>query len=274
MSHTPRKRFGQHFLHDPGVIDRIIASIQPRSTDAIVEIGPGQGAITLPLLQAAGRLQVIEVDRNLIAPLHERCRAAGELTLHHADALRVDFCHLPRDASPLRVVGNLPYNISTPLLFHLLSQVCCIRDMHFMLQKEVVDRLAAAPGGGQYGRLSVMVQYRCRVTRLFNIGPGAFHPPPRVESAFVRLEPYRELPVEILDDEVLERVVRQAFAQRRKTLRNALRGMLEEAEIRALGIDPGARAEVLGLREFAALANHAAGKRRGLPGVTQEEIDV
>jgi 16S rRNA (adenine1518-N6/adenine1519-N6)-dimethyltransferase len=146
--------------------------------------------------------------------------------------------------------------------------------MHFMLQKEVVDRLAAAPGSGEYGRLSVMVQYRCRVTRLFSIGPGAFHPPPRVESAFVRLEPYRKLPVEIREEAVLEMVVRQAFAQRRKTLRNALRGMLEEPDIRALGIDPGVRAEMLGLGEFAVLANHAAWKRRGLPGVAQEKKDV
>jgi 16S rRNA (adenine1518-N6/adenine1519-N6)-dimethyltransferase len=265
LSHRPRKRFGQHFLHDPAVIARIVAAIRPRTSDAIVEIGPGQGAITVPLLRAAGRLQVVELDRDLIAPLRERCRGVGELALHNADALQVDFCRLTGAATSLRVVGNLPYNISTPLLFHFLSQARCISDMHFMLQKEVVDRLAAAPGNRQYGRLSVMVQYRCRVTRLFTIGPGAFQPPPRVESAFVRLEPYRELPVAILDEAVLESLVRQAFAQRRKTLRNALRGILGEDAIRSLGIDPSVRAEMLGLVEFAALANHAAAAT-GLPG--------
>ena len=271
MSHAPRKRFGQHFLHDRAVIARIVAAIQPRETDTIVEIGPGRGAITEPLLQAAGRLQVIELDRDLIDPLREHCREAGELTLHNADALQVDFCRLTGAAAPLRVVGNLPYNISTPLLFHLLSQARCISDMHFMLQREVVDRLAATPGSRQYGRLSVMVQYRCRVTRLFAIGPGAFQPPPRVESAFVRLEPYRELPVAIRDEAVLEALVRLAFAQRRKTLRNAVRGMLEEEAIRSLGIDPSVRAEMLGLGEFAALANLAASR---LPGITDEHKNV
>lgn len=258
MKHIPRKRFGQHFLHDPAVIARIVAAIRPRESETIVEIGPGQGAITMPLLQAAGRLQVIELDRDLIEPLCQRCSPVGSLIVHNADALRVDFCTLGSETAPLRVVGNLPYNISTPLLFHLLAQARCISDMHFMLQKEVVDRMAAAPGTRQYGRLSVMVQYRCRVTRLFAIGPGAFQPPPRVESAFVRLEPYRELPIAIQDEAMLEALVRQAFAQRRKTLRNALRGILEEEAIRGLGIDPSTRAEMLGLEAFAALANHAA----------------
>jgi len=271
LIHRPRKRFGQHFLHDPSVIGRIVAAIQPRESDEIVEIGPGQGAISVPLLRAAGRLRVVELDRDLLDPLRERCREAGELTLHNADALRVDFCQLTDTAAPLRIVGNLPYNISTPLLFHLLSQARCIRDMHFMLQKEVVDRLAAAPGSRQYGRLSVMIQYRCRVTRLFTIGPGAFQPPPRVESAFVRLEPYRELPVAVHDETVLETLVRQAFAQRRKTLRNALRGILEEESIRSLGIDPSVRAEMLGLSEFAALADYATLR---LPGITKKQENV
>jgi len=258
MSHIPRKRFGQHFLHDPAVIARIVAAIRPRDSETLVEIGPGQGAITLPLLQACGRLQVIELDRNLIEPLHRHCVDAGELILHNTDALRVDFCALTDEAIPLRVVGNLPYNISTPLLFHLLAQAYCISDMHFMLQKEVVDRLAAAPGSRQYGRLSVMIQYRCRVTPLFVIGPGAFRPPPRVESAFVRLEPYREPPVAVRDEAILEKLVRQSFAQRRKTLKNVLRGMLGEDDIRKAGIDPSTRAEMLGLGEFAALADRAA----------------
>jgi 16S rRNA (adenine1518-N6/adenine1519-N6)-dimethyltransferase len=255
MPHTPRKRFGQHFLHDPAIIARILAAVQPRESETLVEIGPGQGAITVPLLQAAGRLQVVELDRNLIDPLRNQCRELGELTLHNADALQVDFCRLTRDARPLRVIGNLPYNISTPLLFHLLSQARCIGDMHFMLQKEVVDRLAASPGNRQYGRLSVMVQYRCRVTPLFSVGPGAFQPPPRVESAFVRLEPYREPPVAARDAALLEQLVRQAFAQRRKTLRNALRGLLGADEIRRAGVDPSTRAEMLGVAEFAALAD-------------------
>jgi 16S rRNA (adenine1518-N6/adenine1519-N6)-dimethyltransferase len=260
LIHRARKRFGQHFLHDPAIINRIVSAINPQPTETLVEIGPGRGAITLPLLRAAGRLHVVELDRDLVGPLAAQCRDVGELTVHNADALRVDFCKLTT-ASALRVVGNLPYNISTPLLFHLLAQSGCIADMHFMLQKEVVDRLAATPGSGQYGRLSVMVQYRCAVTPLFTIGAGAFRPPPRVESAFVRLLPFAEPPVAVKDEDLLAVVVRQAFAQRRKTLRNALSGLFAEHEIRGLGIDPSARAEVLGIREFAALADYAAGRQ-------------
>lgn len=257
MSHRPRKRFGQNFLHDPSVIGRIVAAIQPACGDRLVEIGPGLGAITLPLLKAAGALTVIELDRDLIEPLQARCAAVGELTVHNADALRFDFCALA-DGEHLRVIGNLPYNISTPLLFHLLEQQPCIRDMHFMLQKEVVERMAAVPGSGQYGRLSVMLQYRCRVTPLFTIAAGAFNPPPRVESAFVRLEPHAQSPVEVQDEAVFSRLVNQAFSQRRKTLRNALRELLDVREIEAAGIDPAARAETLGVKAFAALANRVA----------------
>ena len=260
MSHRPRKRFGQNFLHDPVVIGRIVTAIHPASGEHLVEIGPGQGAITLPLLEAAGSLTVIELDRDLIGPLQARCAAAGELTIHNADALRFDFCALA-GGERLRVIGNLPYNISTPLLFHLLEQQRCIRDMHFMLQKEVVDRMAASPGSGQYGRLSVMLQYRCRVTPLFTIGPGAFNPPPRVESAFVRLEPCAQPPVEVHDETVFSRLVNRAFSQRRKTLRNALRELLDVTDIEATGIDPVARAETLGVEDFAALANCLAGKQ-------------
>ncbi|MGB5473043.1 MAG: 16S rRNA (adenine(1518)-N(6)/adenine(1519)-N(6))-dimethyltransferase RsmA [Gammaproteobacteria bacterium] len=260
MSHHPRKRFGQNFLHDPAVIENIVAAVRPRPGEQLVEIGPGQGAITLPLLEAAGRLTVIELDRDLIQPLQNRCRATGELTVHNTDALRFDFCSLA-DGAALRIVGNLPYNISTPLLFHLLDQSRCIGDMHFMLQKEVVERMAASPGSGQYGRLSVMLQYRCKVYPLFTIGPGAFTPPPKVDSAFVRLVPFASPPVTLADEAVFATLVRQAFAQRRKTLRNALRDLLEADEIRLAGVDPTARAETLGLEEFAALANRAA--RRG-----------
>jgi len=255
LNHRPRKRFGQNFLHDPAVIGRIVATINPSVSEQLVEIGPGQGAITVPLLQQTGRLAVVELDRDLVGPLRDRCSGLGELTVYNADALRFDFCELAGNG-PLRIVGNLPYNISTPLLFHLLAQHHCIRDMHFMLQKEVVERMAAIPGSRQYGRLSVMLQYRCEVIHLFNIGPGAFNPPPKVESAFVRLVPYTRPPIQVNDVAVFEQLVRQAFAQRRKTLRNALRGMLEADAISALGIDPVARAETLSVSDFAVLANH------------------
>ena len=258
MSHRPRKRFGQNFLHDPGIINRIVTVICPQPGDRLVEIGPGKGAITLPLLQAVGHLQVVELDRDLVGPLQSRCSGNGELTVHNADALKTDFCELS-GGDTLRVVGNLPYNISTPLLFHLLAQSGCITDMHFMLQKEVVDRLAAAPGSGQYGRLSVMVQYRCRVSPLFSIGPGAFQPPPKVESAFVRLQPWEVPPVTVRDETMFGHIVQQAFGQRRKTLRNALRGILDEAQIRSVDVDPAARAEVLGIDDLARLADRASG---------------
>ena len=254
MSHRPRKRFGQNFLHDPVVIDKIFNAIRPAQSDALLEIGPGQGAITCPLLEAAGKLTVVELDRDLIGPLQARCSTLGELTVFSADALTFDFCAVTGQQM-LRVIGNLPYNISTPLLFHLLAQHRCIRDMHFMLQKEVVERMAATPGSRQYGRLSVMLQYRCEVIHLFNIGPGAFNPPPKVESAFVRLVPYARPPVQVNDEVVFEQLVRQAFSQRRKTLRNTLRDLLAAKTISALGIDPGARAETLAISDFAALAN-------------------
>jgi 16S rRNA (adenine1518-N6/adenine1519-N6)-dimethyltransferase len=255
LSHRPRKRFGQNFLHDPAVIGKIVAAISPAGSEQLVEIGPGHGAITVPLLRQAGRLAVVELDRDLINPLQARCAGLGDLTVYNSDALRFDFCAIAGIA-PLRVIGNLPYNISTPLLFHLLAQHRCICDMHFMLQKEVVERMAAMPGNRQYGRLSVMLQYRCEVTCLFNIGPDAFNPPPRVESAFVRLVPYASPLVQVNDEVVFEQLVRQAFSQRRKTLRNTLRGMLSVEAINALGIDPAARAETLSVSEFALLANH------------------
>ncbi len=262
MAHTPRKRFGQNFLHDRGIIERIVAAIDPRPDQDIIEIGPGQGAITLPLLTRCGRLQAIELDRDLLAPLQAAAAPAGELVLHNLDALKTDFCALRRGEQPLRVVGNLPYNISTPLLFHLLTQADCIHDMHFMLQKEVVDRMAADPGGDAYGRLSVMLQYRCAVVPLFTIGAGAFRPPPKVESAFVRLLPHRTPPVRILDEQIFAKLVQSAFAQRRKTLRNTLKGMLSAENISALGIDPQIRAEQLNLESFALLANAAATDNR------------
>ena len=253
MNHRARKRFGQNFLHDPGVIQRIIQVIGPQPGEKLVEIGPGQGAITLPLLKACHQLHVVELDRDLIAPLAQQAAGVGELVIHQNDALRFDFSSLA-DGQRLRIVGNLPYNISTPLLFHLLSQSGSIQDMHFMLQKEVVDRMAASPGGSDYGRLSVMIQYHCQVQPLFRIGPGAFNPAPKVDSAFVRLTPWTTRPVTVDDYEQFKNLVRQAFSQRRKTLRNTLKTLLDENAIRAAGVDPGIRPENVTLEQYAALA--------------------
>jgi 16S rRNA (adenine1518-N6/adenine1519-N6)-dimethyltransferase len=253
--HRPRKRFGQHFLHDPGVIGRIVAAIRPKPGDRLVEIGPGLGALTRPLLEAAGELDVVELDRDLLEPLRAHCAGAGVLRIHHADALAFDFAGLRGDGPRLRVAGNLPYNISTPLLFHLLDQAEHLRDLHFMLQQEVVERMAAGPGEDAYGRLSVMLQYRCRVESLFAVGPGAFRPTPKVWSAVVRLVPRETPPVGVRDEQRFAEVVRRAFTQRRKTLRNSLRDLLDANQIAGAGVEPGARPETLGLAAFAALSN-------------------
>jgi len=259
MNHRPRKRFGQNFLHDPGVIRGIVAAIHPQAGEHLVEIGPGLGALTEPLLEVLGEMDAVELDRDLVPRLEQYFAQRGELRIHNTDALKFDFCSLLSHErcgnGPLRVVGNLPYNISTPLIFHLLEQSRCIRDMHFMLQKEVVDRLAAGPGGGDYGRLSVMVQYHCRVEKLFTVPPGAFNPPPKVHSAIVRLTPYETPPYPATDEKTFARVVSQAFAQRRKTLRNNMKKLLDADAIEALGIDPGCRPERLSLEQFVALAN-------------------
>jgi 16S rRNA (adenine1518-N6/adenine1519-N6)-dimethyltransferase len=254
VTHRPRRRFGQHFLHDPAVIDKIVAAIAPRPGDLMVEIGPGHGAITLPLLERVGRLEVVELDRDLIGPLQAACAGRGELIVHNADALSLDFAALAGDRGRLRVVGNLPYNISTPLLFHLLSYGDCLQDMHFMLQKEVVARMAADPGTKAYGRLTVMLAAACRVEPLFEVGPGAFIPPPRVRSAVVRLTPWAEAPFPIPDRARFARIVSRAFSMRRKTLRNALKGVLDAAAIQAAGCDPGARPGTLRAEDFARLA--------------------
>ena len=263
MNHRPRKRFGQNFLHDPGTIARILAAVAPRPGEHLVEIGPGQGAITTGLLESGCRLDAVELDRDLARLLEERFGHWENFRLHQADALRFSFCDLREGEERLRVVGNLPYNISTPLLFHLLEEAHCIRDMHFMLQKEVVERMAAAPGSKTYGRLSVMLQVRCAVERLFPIGPGAFHPPPKVESAFVRLVPHEEPPWPIADFDLFSRIVAQAFSQRRKTLRNTLKGLLPPGTLERCGIDPGARAEQVPPAGFVALANAAASPPTG-----------
>jgi len=253
-AHRPRKRFGQNFLQDPNVVAKIAYAIAPQPHDHLVEIGPGLGALTEALLPQVEAMDAVELDRDLIPKLAQRCGALGQLRIHSADALKFDFASLAADGRPLRIIGNLPYNISTPLMFHLLKSRAVIRDMHFMLQKEVVDRLAATPGGKDYGRLSVMMQYHCAVDSLFDVPPGAFNPPPKVNSAVVRLRPWDEPPVKVPDVALLEKLVTQAFSQRRKTLRNTLKGLLTAEQIASQDIDPARRAETLSLTEFAALS--------------------
>ena len=249
----PRKRFGQHFLHDPGVIRRIVDTVVPAPNVRVVEIGPGRGALTGPLLERLGTLDAIEIDRDLVAALSERFGSAGPLQVHSGDVLAFDFCALGAGA-PLRLVGNLPYNISTPLLFHLYEQAHCIETMVFMVQKEVATRLVAAPGGKDYGRLSVMIQWRFDVTTLFDVGPGAFRPPPQVDSTVVRLTP-RAPRTGLNDAGRFAAVVKAAFAQRRKTLRNALRDIVDMRAFERAAVDPNRRAETLSPLEFAILAN-------------------
>jgi len=251
--HRARKRFGQHFLHDQNVIESILRAINPQPGENLLEIGPGQGALTYPLLQRCGKLIAIELDRDLVPLLDRQAARFGELEIINTDILEFELASIPGNRT-FRVVGNLPYNISTPLLFHLLSQSGSIQDMHFMLLKEVVDRMAASPGGSDYGRLSVVIQYHCQVQPLFRIGPGAFKPAPKVDSAFVRLTPWNTLPVTVDDYQQFENLVRQAFSQRRKTLRNTLKTLLDENAIRAAGVDPGIRPEHVTLAQYAALA--------------------
>jgi 16S rRNA (adenine1518-N6/adenine1519-N6)-dimethyltransferase len=254
--HQPRKRFGQHFLHDPGILDKIVRAISPEADDDMVEIGPGLGALTRPLLDRLRHLHVVELDRDLVARL-EGEYAPERLTVHAADVLKFDFAALP---APLRVVGNLPYNISSPILFHLMRFVDRIRDCHFMLQKEVVMRMAAQPGSAEYGRLSVMLQWKLNIQRLFDVPAGAFQPPPKVESAIVRMIPLAA-PLEC-DPAQLSEAVRQAFTQRRKTLRNALRNMISPGELVGIGIDPGLRPEMLSVDAFVRIANHRGSPAR------------
>ena len=259
MRHIARKRFGQHFLVDEAVITAIVAAINPRPGQALVEIGPGLGALTGGLRSLAGRLTVIELDRDLAA----RLRGEPGLAVVEADVLDVDFAALARQlGQPLRVVGNLPYNISTPILFHLLAVAGQVQDQHFMLQKEVVDRMVAEPGSKDFGRLSVMLQYRFHMERMFVVPPGAFNPPPRVDSAIVRMIPVDFSGVgaggTASDSELFARVVTAAFSQRRKMLRNTLRGYLDEAALAALGIPPTARAEDIPVADYVRLANSLA----------------
>jgi len=255
QQHRARKRFGQNFLQDEGIIRRIVRSIAPQKGQHLVEIGPGMGALTEIILESAERLDVIELDRDLIPGLKVKFFNAPGFNIHQADALKFDFSELIDDGQPLRVAGNLPYNISTPLIFHLLEQRQNIQDMHFMLQKEVVERLAAAPATNDWGRLGIMAQYLCDVEALFIVPPEAFDPMPKVDSAIVRLTPHKVLPCPAKSAECLDQLVRTAFGQRRKTLRNNLKGLLDVTEIESLDIDPGRRPETLTLQEVVALSD-------------------
>ena len=266
--HRARKRFGQNFLSDPNIIRKIIDGIRPQPGELMVEIGPGLGAMTAPLIERLGHLHVVEIDRDLIARLHERYTPA-QITVHEGDALKFDFGSLcggegegeggGAQAGPrLRIVGNLPYNISTPILFHLAGFADQVKDMTFMLQKEVVMRMVAEPGTEEYGRLSVMLQYRFRMGRLFDVPPGAFRPAPKVMSSIVRMAPLPTDQLGAKDEELLGRIVTAAFGQRRKTLRNTLRAFLDEADFEALHIDPALRGEKLSVAQYVAIANHCA----------------
>lgn len=254
-THRARKRFGQNFLVDAGVIANIVAAIRPRADDNLVEIGPGQGALTTLLLQSTPKLRAIEIDRDLVALLVTRFADSKGFQILQGDALNADFGLLSKDSHDLRIVGNLPYNISTPLLFHLLTFRARIDDMHFLLQQEVVDRIAAVPGSKNYGRLSVMIQYCCQVEPLLQVPPAAFRPAPKVHSALVRLVPHRHLPVTAANEALLGDVVNVCFQRRRKTLRNGLKPFGDAARLAELGIDLSRRPEVLEVAEFVAIAN-------------------
>jgi 16S rRNA (adenine1518-N6/adenine1519-N6)-dimethyltransferase len=250
--HVARKRFGQNFLVDSGIIGAIVSAIGPLRGDTVVEIGPGLGAITEPLLARVDHLHVVEIDRDLIARLKKQ-HAPERLSIHEGDALAFDFASIGRD---LRLVGNLPYNISTPLLFHLADYGTVVRDMHFMLQKEVVERMVAEPGSADFGRLSVMLQYRFYLEWLIDVPPESFDPPPKVDSAVVRLIPKAVGELKAKDLGKLASVVTAAFAQRRKMLRNTLKGVLDDAGFAALAIDPTRRAEDLSVEDYVRIANY------------------
>ncbi|EKE75739.1 dimethyladenosine transferase [Gallaecimonas xiamenensis 3-C-1] len=251
MGHRARKRFGQNFLSDMDVIANIVRAINPRADDVLVEIGPGLGALTEPVLEAAGHLQVVELDRDLAARLRER----DGITVNEADALKFDFGTLHQPGKPFKVFGNLPYNISTPLLFHLFRWSACIDEMHFMLQKEVVERMAAGPGSKQYGRLSVMTQYFCQVIPVLVVGPESFKPAPKVDSAVVRLVPHKVKPYPVKDEKRLSQLLTEAFNQRRKTVRNTFKQHFTGEQLEALGVDPAARPENLSLAQYCTLAD-------------------
>jgi len=253
-THRAKKRFGQNFLHDASIIDRIVKSIRVKASDNVIEIGPGLGAITKQILPVTGRITVIELDRDIIPKLRFNCDGLGELNILQTDALKVDYSEFA-NRGPLRVVGNLPYNISTPLLFHLFTYLKDIQDMHFMLQKEVVMRMSASPGSKVYGRLSVMTQSVCDARMLFLVPPESFTPAPKVDSAIVHLSP-RKAPLDILDRSLFSAIVTEAFNQRRKTLRNVWRNRIEAESLEKLGISPTLRPENISLEEYVLVANY------------------
>ncbi len=256
QKYKTKKRFGQHFLHDHHVIQKLIYEINPKAKENFVEIGPGLGALTFPLLDHLELLNVVEIDRDVIKRLKDKNNP--KLTIHSVDALKFGFDELAETA-PLRVVGNLPYNISTPLIFHLLESTSKIKDMHFMLQNEVVKRITAMPGSKAYGRLSVMVQYYCETEYLFFVGPESFDPPPKVDSAILRLKPWASKPFQAKNEKGLSSLVTQAFSMRRKTLRNNLKKIIPAEKIESLNIDPSLRAEMLSVEDFVKLSNFAEG---------------
>lgn len=254
-----RKRFGQNFLQDGQVIAHIISAFAPKPDDQCVEIGPGLGALTFPLLKKIHHLEAIEIDRDLIAILMQKSAEFGDLKIHQGDVLKFDFHTLQKDQKKLRVIGNLPYNISTPLIFHLCTQLDAIEDMHFMLQQEVVDRMGATPNSKTYGRLSVMMQYYCKVEDLFTIPPQAFHPAPKVYSKFARLIPHTEKPATAKDETLFAEIVREAFNQRRKTIRNSLKHLIPDTVFAELSLSPDLRAENLSVADYVNLANQLRG---------------
>lgn len=257
MKHLPKKHLGQHFLVDEQVIDTLLKVIAPKEGESFIEIGPGLGALTVAILPLIKKLSAIEIDKDVITHLQTTCKNIGELTIYQQDALTFDLNQLtlPR---PFRIIGNLPYNISSPLLFHMMNYLPSIKDMHFMLQKEVVDRMAAAPGTKDYGRLSVMLQYLCKIQMVLLVPPQAFNPPPKVDSAIVKLLPYSVLPVTAQDPVIFNDVVKLAFGQRRKTLRNSLKPLCQEKHFEQVGIDSQLRAENLSVEQFVHLSNTLA----------------
>ncbi|WP_117235785.1 16S rRNA (adenine(1518)-N(6)/adenine(1519)-N(6))-dimethyltransferase RsmA [Vibrio maerlii] len=255
LGHKARKRFGQNFLNDPYIIDGIVSSINPKPGQNLVEIGPGLGAITEPVGKEVDKFTVIELDRDLAERLRNHPDLADKLTIHEGDAMRFDFTQLVKPNNKLRIFGNLPYNISTPLMFHLFEFHKDIQDMHFMLQKEVVNRLAAGPGSKAYGRLTVMAQYYCKVVPVLEVPPTAFVPPPKVDSAVVRLSPYETIPHPTTSLKWLDRVCRDGFNQRRKTVRNCYKSLMDAETLESLGINPSMRPENLTLEQFVGMAN-------------------
>ncbi len=255
LGHQAKKRFGQNFLHNDAIISDIVDAINPEPNENLIEIGPGLGALTEPVIERAGALSVVELDRDLAHRLRHHPFLAPKLTIYEQDALKFDFAELASEEKPLRIFGNLPYNISTPLIFHLLTFKDKVKDMHFMLQKEVVERMASGPNCKSFGRLSIMTQYQCQVIPVMEIGPEAFKPAPKVDSAIVRLVPHKEIKNPVKDLKALNQVCLSAFNQRRKTIRNSFKKLISAEQLQSLGIDPSLRPENLHLDDFIKLAN-------------------